>query len=300
MFFLLVFSSIAFLVLGSLVPVSLPGRLFSFIGIFVYSMTVASRGESGSDTFLYVALFEQPGLFRAFQEPAIPYLFEILRNINLSFQAVLVLQGILCFFSLYLIWKNSGARLVAFYIALFGVNIDFSTLRQSFGLHILVILALGFKHKYLPLLAVTFHVWTAAGFAAFAKGKLAIALSLGLGVVAFFYLRQYLDEGLSFLVREDSTWIVQAVFAIMFLHLEGVTTRWLMLAAVLLAVPIGYRVLACLFPFFPIKRVSPRLAIFSALLLLTFTYFKLSSFERQSLENDGDRSVVRHFGKGLF
>jgi hypothetical protein len=189
-----------------------------------------------------------------------------------------------------------------FYILLFGINIDFSTLRQSIALHLAMIL-----FRFMPLvlasLAASFFHLSALviPFASIRRIKLSyyhMIIPLVLAVPAVFFLTRYLSdsEGAAYLFRQDLSWSLQYAFILAFLILKKYSAPIIAVSFITALLPIGYRVFALIFPFATSPSVGKRSELYSSLLMLIFAVPKLVSYSHQSLSNDGINSVVLHFG----
>lgn len=263
--------------------------------ILIYALLVAFRGESGSDTFLYKSLFDLPIYFITFPEPGLVLLFDIFNALGLTFDHILLLQGIMVFASLRLMSKKQGPLMVALYIVLFGLNVDMSTLRQSFATHFLIICIMGFNARWIASLAIAIHFSSLFSFLTNLKNKKIYIYLILVSPIIFSYINRYMEQSPDSLGRDSLSWIPQLIFVIVFLWLQGLSALWLLISSFLLYIPVGYRVLSYVIPFTSQKRVQRWRHYAASFLLFLFAIVKVDSYCEQSKANDGNKSVVTHY-----
>lgn len=279
-------------------------HLAAFLSIFIYSYLIAVKGESGSDTFLYVDLFQKHGstLTFSFIEPGIIWFFQGINQITSEYYIVNFFHSVLVGFSLWLLYKNKDPYVLVVYIIYIGINVDFSTLRQSISFHCFVLMWFLLKNQLIAsLLASVFHVSAIFSYAYNLTNMKfrapLIILAGGLCVfIYYFFLIRYLEVGRDFIFRSDAVFFLQSLFLVLLLYLMGYKKKILFVIFILSAIPIGFRLVFFYLVFCPSplpNRLSNKL--FLGFLLIVFLSVKLQSFTAQSIENDGERSTIRHF-----
>lgn len=295
MFNIFVLSIVGMLIASQLTRVKSNAFGLNNCAIIMYALLVAFRGESGSDTFVYKSLFDFPIYFITFPEPGLVLLFQLFNALGLTFDHVLLLQGFMVFVSLRLMSKKQGPLMVAFYIVLFGLNVDLSTLRQSFATHFVIIMLMGFNSRWVGSLAVAIHFSSLFSFLTNLKNKKVYICLLLASPIIFAYVNRYLQESPDSLGRDSYSWIPQLIFAIVFLWLQGLKFIWLLISAFLLYIPIGYRVMSYVIPFTNKKKINRWRHFAASFLLFIFSIVKVDSYSEQSKANDGSKSVVSYY-----
>lgn len=300
-FSITVFFAVLFLLLSSFCKSKLVNTSFSSLGVFLYSSLVALRGTSGSDTFVYVYVYERinTSFLYPFYEPGVKILFQLMSYLNFPYEFVNFFQAVLVFISLtYLVW-NKSAFVVVLYIFFVGLNVDFSTLRQSISMHVFVVLIYSFRNQlFATVLAGLFHLASLFSYIVRISTtrinlfKL-IVLFVFLVFFKFMFLDRYLSDGQSFIFRSDFGFLLQSLMLISVMTLMGYSRRVLLCVFFLSFIPIGYRLVFFFLVLSPAER--PRVGLNKVVLsfvLLFVVALKLYSFSLQSIENDGVNSVV--------
>ncbi|NVC65324.1 hypothetical protein FC652_19770, partial [Vibrio sp. 05-20-BW147] len=150
------------LILSDFVRIKFIRSSMCYGAILIYSLLIAFKGGSGSDTFLYERLYSSEftftSLFLTFSDVLFVSLMYIFKKNLLHFDTFNYLNSILVFISLNLLAKRKSASLVVLYISLIGLNLDFSTMRQSYGMHVFSILYFSFSSFGLSfILSLGFH-----------------------------------------------------------------------------------------------------------------------------------------------
>jgi len=282
---------------------------FLLIPTIIYSSFIAFQGDSGSDTFEYIRVYNSFVNYEdfAFFEPGLYIYFSLLKFFNFEYELVNYGHALVVAMSLYLISIKRSPLLAALYIAYIGLNVDFSTLRQSFGIHLFTIFYLMSSKIYLSaFVSMLFH---ASGIFALVSKILNIKFTfINLSVLFlisvlcyYLFLERYLLYGMGFLVREDFGFILQSIFLIFICYFMGYSRKILLMVALFSILPIGYRIVFFLLIIQDVK--GPRIVFNKFILcgvLLLFISFKLNSFMVQSIKNDGERSIITHYEKVVF
>ncbi len=274
--------------------------------ILIYSLLIAFKGVSGSDTFFYERLYYSEftfgSLFLTFSDVFFISLMYVFKKASLNFDALNYLNAILAFVSLNLLAKNKSASLVVLYISLIGLNLDFSTMRQSYGMHVFSILYFSYNSFFLSfVLSFGFHKSAIFSFISKLKSHnlslkgLLILLSFSF-VFYFLFLQRYMSVGSSFLSRDGYGFIFQSLIVCSIMFLLRFDRKIIILTFFILYFPVGYRVLFFLFvmeySYLPKLKANQMTLI---VLLMVFSFAKVSSFSSQSISIDGKRSVVLHY-----
>ena len=293
--------SVLFLLLSSFFKSKLIKFPLSFIGVAMYSFLVAFRGASGSDTFVYVYVYERINTAFAypFIEPGVKFLFGLMSYFDFSYDVVNMFQAILVFVSLTYLLLRKTPFVVVLYIFFIGLNVDFSTLRQSISLHVFVILIYFFRNQIIAtVIAGLFHVSSIFSYVVKIVGakitflKL-VVLSIFLVFFKFMFLDRYLTDGQDFIVRSDFGFLLQTFTLIFVMTLMGYSKRVLLSVFFISFIPIGYRLIFFFLVLTPAEK--PKVGFNKVILsfvLIFVVALKLYSFGIQSVENDGINSVV--------
>lgn len=296
-FSIAVFSALVIVLLSSVVRHSNLSNAIFLSGSLVYCLLIALRGDSGSDTFLYKLFYEKQVDYLTFLEPGLPYIFEALSIIGLPFEGMLCLQAALCFYSLIILRKTSGSSAVIFYILFFGLNIDFSTLRQSIALHLIIISAYHVKNSLPAIFLSSIHFGALFSLLSRLSMRSFLLYLIPVSLVALFFIQRYLDLVNEYFIRDDYGWIMQTLAIMFFMYAKGYGFTSTCIAGAFSYIPIGYRLLAYIIPVMKPRVVNGRSDFIVALVLCLASPIKLYSFSSQSLQNDGDKSVVFYFNE---
>lgn len=306
LFFLVIILSCFILILSDFVRIKLIRSSMCYGAILIYSLLIAFKGSSGSDTFFYERLyfseFTFSSLFLNFSDVLFVSLMYIFKKGLLHFDTLNYLNAILAFISLNLLAKSKSASLVVLYISLIGLNLDFSTMRQSYGMHVFSILYFSFNSFFLSfILSFGFHKSAIFSFISnLNKHKLSfksILLIFSFALVFYFiFLQRYMSVGASFLSRGGYGFIFQSLIVCGIMFLLRFDKKTIIITFVVLYFPVGYRVLFFIFVMdyscLPKLKFNQISLIF---LLIAFSFVKTSSFSSQSISIDGERSVVLHY-----
>lgn len=286
-------------------------RGLTIFSIFIYSLLVAFKGDSGSDTFLYLRAFDSYYDYSTlsdfgFSDLGFGFIYQVVNYFNLNFDYINYINAVLIFFSLNLLSKYKNNYIVVVFIAIVGLNIDFSTIRQSYAIHIFIIIYLVTKRQSLSVIvAFLFHKSSLLSYIVnLSHTKLSIKKALPFfsmfSVIFYFfyvfYLNRYIEVGSTFLFRNGFNFIVQIVLIVLILYLLGYENKILIVCALIMIIPIGYRV----FSFFLImESVKVTNIKFNRILLFNLTLIlfllKVFSFSNQSILNDSERSTILHY-----
>lgn len=285
------------LCISALISRKLNKSLLTIPAIAGYCILIAFRGTSGSDTIVYAAVLNGSIPVTVFHEVGFQLLVHAIRSVNGGISSLEALQAIICFISLLHISRRNGGAFVALYISLFGINLDFSTMRESIALHLVSIIFMLTKRNsfflatpsliHIPALSVLLNrklSWVSQVF-------LAIAAIMAYSVIA-----RYIEYGSEFLFRGSSAWVIQEVSILAVLWFMGFRFRFIFIASILLVIPVGYRALAYLY-ILQRPRASRKIYQQVAIIIVALiSVAKVVSFERQSIIANGARSVALHFG----
>lgn len=270
-------------------------KFLFIVGIIIYCCLIAFRSNSGSDTFIYQDIYEGNIDYSVFIEPGLIYLFKVGNFLDLSFNYFLIFQAIICFWSLLLMKRLSGYSSIIFYVIFFGLNIDFSTLRQSIALHFLIITTFYIKSFWPSIVFSSIHIGSI--FSLFFRTNLKyqiITLGILLVTVSIFFQRYENHLNLYF-YRSNNDWIMQTMAIIMYLMLKRYSNISIALIGFFSYFPIGFRLIAFMFPMLTPKYIFGRYDFIAAIMLLIISPVKLSSYSEQSISNDLEKSVVVHY-----
>lgn len=305
-FLILILASCILLVLAEFVKGRLIKNFTRAVSILIYTSLIAFKGGSGADTSLYIRLFEHNlsfvEVFYSFSDFAFVLLFASLSDAGFSFYSLNYINAILAFFSLYYIATKKNGYLVVLYISFIGINVDFSTLRQSISIHVFSIVYFYFNSQFLAVIvAVGFHKSAIFAYLNKLKDKKITKIQffylvLLLTFFYYFFLVRYLQYGTSFLYRDSYLFLFQSLIVCFFMYMLKFRGISIVFVFFLFFLPIGFRLI-----FFTLimDRSSLPNVKFNKLalggLLLVFTLSKLYSFTSQSISINGDRSVVNHY-----
>lgn len=276
---------------------------FLLIGIVIYSILVAFKGYSGSDTIYYYHIFSENISYKdtAFYEPGFIFIKDLVKFFGGDFNYINYIQSFIVFLSLFLMARKQNVYIVCIYITLCGLTIDFSTLRQSFSLHLFTIVFFLFDNKAIStFISGFFHfssIFSYVNKFFFVKLKRFIILIPFFLIFYFLFLRRYLDEGDEFIFRSGFSWLLLLVTYSFSFYLAGYRGRQLLFMSLLLYFPIGFRVIAYLLVVEKPKKEMLLLnnKIFIFLFLVVISWLKIHSYSLQSVKYDMERSVILHY-----
>lgn len=293
------------LIIAGFIKTKILKNISIYLALSVYSFLVSFRSFSGSDTFVYLNIYNQIEIEHVypFIEPGLKWVFGLMNFFDFPYDVVNYIQGSLVFISLCFLTKNKSPFVVVLYIAFIGINVDFSTLRQSLSVHIFIIFLWLFKNKLLStIFSAMFHLSAIFSFIAnVVNVKLSIWKVVALVCVAIvlklLFLDRYLAVGQDFVFRTDLVFLIQSFTLIFLMFLMGYDKKSLAYVFIISFVPIGYRLILFFIVLSPIdiNRWSNKTLVGKLLLsvlLMFFVSLKMYSFSVQSLANDGLNSVV--------
>ena len=298
------------LIIAGFIKTKILKNISVYLALSVYSFLVSFRSFSGSDTFVYLNIYSQIEIEHVypFIEPGLKWVFGLMHFFDFPYDVVNYIQGSLVFISLCFLTKNKSPFVVVLYIALIGINVDFSTLRQSLSVHIFIIFLWLFKNKLLStIFSAMFHLSAIFSFIAnVVNVKLSIWKVVALVCVAIvlklLFLDRYLAVGQDFVFRTDLLFLIQSFALIFLMFLMGYDKKSLAYIFIISFVPIGYRLILFFIVLSPIdiNRWSNKTLVGKLLLsvlLMFFVSLKMYLFSVQSLANDGLNSVVLFYEK---
>lgn len=298
------------LIIAGFIKTKILKNISIYLALSVYSFLVSFRSFSGSDTFVYLNIYNQIEIEHVypFIEPGLKWVFGLMNFFDFPYDVVNYIQGSLVFISLCFLTKNKSPFVVVLYIAFIGINVDFSTLRQSLSVHIFIIFLWLFKNKLLStIFSAMFHLSAIFSFIAnVVNVKLSIWKVVALVCVAIvlklLFLDRYLAVGQDFVFRTDLVFLIQSFTLIFLMFLMGYDKKSLAYVFIISFVPIGYRLILFFIVLSPIdiNRWSNKTLVGKLLLsvlLMFFVSLKMYSFSVQSLANDGLNSVVLFYEK---
>lgn len=296
-----------FYLLVSLVKVDRRSCVVLFFASFFYSVLVALKGGSGSDTFEYIRIYnsvlEVPYIIFPFKEVGFYWLLVFLKSNGFSFDAVNYINAFLVFVSIFLLAVKRSPFLVVVYIAFVGINVDFSTIRQSYGIHLFSVFYLFSERMIISIVAGgMFHLSTVISIGIkvlenrLTTSKILIAGGVGT-LLCVIFLERYLSQGMIFLVRSSPVFLLQSLVIAFLFYVLGYNKKVVACIFLISILPIGFRFLILFmvvikFPNSKLKFMKRLGVSFCLLLVLSF---KLYSFSGQSIINDGERSTVLKF-----
>ena len=300
--------SVLFFIIFSYVISPYARRILLFFPVAFYSIFIAFQGSSGSDTFEYVRVYNNATDYLSFIffEPAFYFYFSGLRYFDLSYEFVNYSHAFVVALSLYLIAVKRSPLLAALYVVYIGINVDFSTLRQSFGLHVFSIFYLMSERFYLSVISSTLFHFSGIFALVLKVSNINITIKyiiilIFISVPFYFYINRYLSNGMSFLIRDDFGFILQTLIILFLCYFMGYSKRILVIIAIISVIPIGYRMVFFLLivPHVNLTKVAANKVVVCCVLML-FLFFKLNSFVIQSVSNDGENSIVTHYERMFF
>ncbi len=283
-------------------------RLLIIFSISLYSCLVAFQGVSGSDSHMYLRAFQSfSDTYEAFSvfgfsEPGFWLINKAAVSLSLDFSIINYVNAVVVFFSLYYISVKRSPFLTVLYIVIIGINVDFSTIRQSLGLHVFSIVYFVFKSQFSAV--VVGMLLHKSVLLSYLVNLVNSRISLKIVVLAvivllffnYFFLQRYLAQGPGFVFREGYVFILQTFIIVAVMALLGYSKKIIISVALLSVIPIGYRVI---FFFLILNEVPYPVIRFNKLVLscvlLCLMVAKVASFTRHSLENDLERSTILHY-----
>lgn len=310
---------IFFLLLGS---VSSKSNNFKFslgtVAIFLYSALVAFKGEAGSDTYVYYQAylnFSDSYLsfknYSGFREPGFWFLNYLSSKANFDFSFLNFLNSIVIFFSLLLSLKKIGAISLLIYIPFVGLNVDFSTMRFSFALHVFVILYFysgrvflsaffsGLFHSFgflffIPVVFKEYDFYKIKWYEFLGGGGM---LLVGLLYMYNEFVERYINEGEQFIFRDGAGFMFQTALIFAICIISRLKRRDSFMILFLSIVPVGFRVAGVFILLSTFRTPRKLINVIVLYFLVFFLYFaKLYSFSIASFQIDGSRSVITHYG----
>ena len=303
-----IFTSVFFFILLSFVRTYYIRNILLFFPVVLYTTLIAFQGESGSDTFEYVRIYNSFTDYNSFPfiEPGFALYFGTLSFFSVDYELVNYSHALVVAISLYLISIKRSPILVALYIIYIGINVDFSTLRQSFGFHIFAIFYLVSNKLYLSAFtSMSFHFsGIFAVLSKFIKIKLTLRTLTILAVILvltyFVFLQRYLLHGISFLIRDDFWFVFQTLIVLFVCYFMGYSRRVMIMICLFSIIPIGYRIVFFLLLIEQVQFTRIAIKIITCGVILLFLVIKLNSFTIQSINNDGKRSIITHYETLVF
>lgn len=278
-----------------------------FFSSWVYAFLIAFKGESGSDTYVYKDIFDNVLSSTYYSFPFKEFgsyiLFYGLRSFNFSFDYINYINAFFVFFSLILLALKRSPILVIIYIAFVGINVDFSTIRQSYAIHIFTVFFLISDRLYVSMLSgLLFHYSSIIVLAVDKlKNKLdvrkVLVFIVVLCVLLVIFLERYLISGMDFIVRKSPFFLLQSFIIALIFYVLGYNKKVACTVFFISFIPVGFRFLLFFMVVLPYPNKSFKL--FNKVVLLSFLLlllvFKLYSFSVQSIQNDQDRSIVTRY-----
>jgi len=127
------------------------------------------------------------------------------------------------------------------------------------------------------------------------SAKKALIFIFPIAFVAYLFVSRYIEFYSLYLVRDNFNWIAQSLAIIFYMVFKGYGVVNVFFVALMSYVPIGYRLIAFVFPVLVPRHISGRYDIIVAMFIFLVSPIKLWSYSVQSIQNDGDNSIILHY-----